>query len=153
MHSPLVQIRKAERSDCFALYSLIKELAVFEKAPDEVITSPEILEKDGFGTHPAFFAWVAEIDNIVVGMCLCYIRYSTWKGKTLYLEDLYIQPEYRKLGIGSKLFEVAVQHAQTQKFKRMTWQVLDWNTPAIEFYKKHNATLDPEWVNGVLDFN
>lgn len=143
-------VREAQPSDVKAIHALICELALYEKAQDEVITTPEILLKDGFGTEPAFIAWVAEWQGKVIGMALCYVRYSTWKGKVLYLEDLYVKEEYRRKGAGAALFEKVLEHTRLLGYERMCWQVLEWNTPAIQFYKKYGAILDPEWVNGIL---
>lgn len=143
-------VREAQPSDVQAIYNLIVELAVYEKAPKEVIISPEILLEDGFGSRPVFVAWVAEWQGKVIGMALCYVRYSTWKGKVLYLEDLYVMEEHRRKGAGAALFERALEHARFLGYERMCWQVLEWNTPAIEFYKKYGAVLDPEWMNGIL---
>lgn len=148
-----VHVRQAVATDVEALYGLICELALYEKAPDEVLITPEILLKDGFGPNPGYFAWVAENEGVVVGMALCYIRYSTWKGNVLYLEDLYVKENFRKMGIGAALFEQAIEHAKAKGYKRISWQVLEWNTPAINFYKKYNANLDPEWINGALVLN
>lgn len=146
-----VQIRPALKEDAKDLLRLIKELALYEKAPEEVINTTQRLVIDGFMEHPLFNAFVAEVDSRVVGMALMYYRYSTWKGKCLYLEDLYVQPEFRQLGIGKLLFNKCIEFGKQQNCVRMNWQVLDWNTPAINFYKKFNADLDEEWINGSID--
>jgi GNAT superfamily N-acetyltransferase len=144
-------LRKAERGDEFAIYQLIKDLATFEKAPDEVSNTAEELAKHLFDEHICE-AIVYELENEIVGFALYYISYSTWKGVCLYLEDFYVKPESRSLGIGSKLFDRVVEIAKEKKVKRMDWQVLDWNETAIEFYKRKNALLDPEWINGRFYF-
>lgn len=131
---------------------LIHELALFEKAPHEVVATVDTLLKYGFGENPLFVAWVAEKNGEVVGLALCYIRYSTWKGPVLYLEDLIVTDSFRGLGIGKALFETCIDYAKNKKYSKMVWQVLDWNTPAIEFYKGYGANLDPEWLNASLDF-
>ncbi|NBP05543.1 MAG: GNAT family N-acetyltransferase [Bacteroidetes bacterium] len=153
MSDSLFIIRSATSADTSAIFSLIKELALYEKAPHEVINTPEKLLNDGFGsTSPLFTAEVAEWkDGSIIGFSLCYIRYSTWKGPVLYLEDLYVQEQYRRYGIGKALFENCIEMAKREGYKRLAWQVLDWNQPAIDFYKKWNASLDPEWINGSID--
>jgi len=140
-------IRSAEANDCVAMHQLIEELAHYEKAPQEVISSPEILEHALFSNKAVAKAWVAVVDNKVVGMAICYVRYSTWKGPCLYLEDLVVTETQRQKGIGSQLFEACKQYASGQKYHRMVWQVLDWNTPAIEFYKKYSADFESGWLN------
>jgi GNAT superfamily N-acetyltransferase len=131
---------------------LIHELALFEKAPNEVVATEATLLKYGFGESPLFVSWVAELDGLVVGMALCYVRYSTWKGPVLYLEDLVVAESHRSKGIGKMLFEKCLQHAKQQDYPRMIWQVLDWNQPAIEFYKQYQASFDAEWLNAYIDF-
>lgn len=147
-------VRPAVQADVPAIFRLIKELADFEKAPQEVINTPDQLLRDGFISNPPLFmAQVAEDDKSeIVAFSLCYIRYSTWKGPVLYLEDLYVKESYRGKGIGNALFESCLIYAREAGYKRLTWQVLDWNQPAIDFYKKWNAHLDPEWLNGSIDF-
>lgn len=140
-------IRQAQRGDELAIYQLIKDLATFEKAPNEVTNTAEELAKHLFD-EKICEAIVYELENEIVGFALYYISYSTWKGVCLYLEDFYVKPETRGLGVGSKLFDEVVEIAKAKKVKRMDWQVLDWNESAIEFYKHKNAILDPEWVNG-----
>ncbi len=143
----MVTIREAIVADCNAIFDLITELAIFEKAPEMVTNTPEQLQKDGFGPNPLYICFVAESDGAIVGMSFCYIRYSTWIGRVLYLEDLIVTESKRQLGIGSALLEHTIQYGKANNFKRVSWQVLDWNTPAIEFYKKYNAGFDPEWLN------
>ncbi|HEX3024819.1 MAG TPA: GNAT family N-acetyltransferase [Chitinophagaceae bacterium] len=151
-------IRKAEKKDCPRLLELVHELAVYENAQHEVIVSLEDFEESGFGANPVWWAFVAELPSSsgegyeVHGFALYYIRYSTWKGQCIYLEDLLVTEKMRGKGLGKLLFEEVIEETKRKKFKRMVWQVLDWNEPAINFYKKYNATLDPEWMNGILDF-
>lgn len=146
-------IRRAIKEDCKRLLQLIQELADYEKAPTEVVVSLAHFEGSGFSENPVWWAFVAEDDSkIVQGFALYYIRYSTWKGQCLYLEDLLVTEAMRGKGIGKLLFEKVMQETQARGFKRMCWQVLDWNEPAINFYKKFNATIDPEWMNGTIDF-
>ena len=149
----MMKIRKGEKKDVPAMLELIKELAVYEKAPDEVVTTVEELEKDGFGKDKVFDFIVADEGGIVVGFALYYISYSTWKGRCLYLEDFLVRADKRGQGIGDKLFLEVVEVARISGVRRMDWQVLDWNEPALSFYRKHNAVLDDEWVNGRLFFN
>ena len=144
-------IRKATKGDEKEIMMLIKELALFEKAPNEVVNTAEQLKIDLFEDQICD-AFVAEVEDKVIGFALYYTSYSTWKGRCLYLEDFYVLPEYRKLGIGSKLFDLVVDIAKNRNVKRMEWQVLDWNENAINFYKKKNAILDDEWLNGRIFF-
>lgn len=147
-----MQIREARRGDEEAIHSLICELALYEKAPDEVINTVDQLRIDLF-EDPVCEALVVENDlQEVVGFALYYQSYSTWKGRCLYLEDFYVKPEFRRGGIGSRLFSKVVDLAKERGVKRMDWQVLDWNEPAIAFYKKHEAILDGEWMNGRFFF-
>ncbi|MBU3743429.1 MAG: GNAT family N-acetyltransferase [Sediminibacterium sp.] len=147
-----VNIRRAVKEDCPALLALIRELAEYEKAPEQVTVTLTHFEESGFGNHPVWWGFVAELEGVVVGFALYYIRYSTWKGQCLYLEDFLVTEAHRGKGIGALLFERVMQEAKDKGFRRMVWQVLDWNEPAINFYKKYNANLDPEWVNGTIDF-
>ena len=150
-------IRKAERRDINAMLKLIQELADYEKAPQEVTVDPAHFEASGFGTQPVWWAFVVEDEHLdgkpVVGFALYYIRYSTWKGQVMYLEDIIVTSEYRGKGIGKMLMDKLIEEASEKGFKRITWQVLEWNEPAIRFYKKYNAQFDPEWVNVILDLN
>ncbi|MBT7827722.1 MAG: GNAT family N-acetyltransferase [Bacteroidetes bacterium] len=145
-------IRKANKADLPEVLNLIKELALYEKAPDEVTITIEELEKDGFGDQPMYEVILAESDEEeIIGMSFYYYTYSTWKGKCLYLEDIIVKEEFRGKGIGKQLFDATVLKAKEVKAKRMMWQVLDWNTPAIEFYKqKYKAEISSEWLNGRL---
>lgn len=147
-----MNIRVARIGDEKAIHDLISELALYERAPNEVTNTVEKLRIDLF-VDAVCEALVVENEALeVVGFALYYQSYSTWKGRCLYLEDLYIKPDFRRGGIGSELFTQVVEIAKKWEAKRMDWQVLDWNEPAIEFYKKHQAILDPEWVNGRLFF-
>lgn len=147
-----VIIRRAVKEDCPRLLELIKELATYEKAPEAVTVTLEHFQDSGFGSSPVWWAFVAEVDGIIVGMALYYIRYSTWKGQRLYLEDYYVTEEMRCRGIGKLLFDRVVQEAQEKDFQGMNWQVLEWNELAINYYKKYEAAFDPEWVNCSLNF-
>lgn len=140
-------IRKAEKKDVRDVLVLINELAEYENAIDEVEINEKQLLEDGFNKTPLFNIIVAEVEGKVVGMSFYYIRYSTWKGKSLYLEDLVVKQDYRKQKIGSMLFEATVNEAKNINANLICWQVLDWNKPAIEFYKKYNAAFDEEWLN------
>lgn len=146
-------IRKAQRSDCPAMMALVQELAVFEKAPEEVTVSPVHFEESGFGPQPVWWAWVAEHEGQVIGMALYYIRFSTWKGQRMYLEDIVISEAHRGKGAGTLLMDALIAEAREKQFSGITWQVLEWNDPAIRFYEKYNAVFDPEWVNVALQLN
>ncbi|MGK9120468.1 N-acetyltransferase family protein [Olivibacter jilunii] len=140
-------IRKAQKEDCSRILELIHELALYERAPEEVTVSLEEMEDAGFGVNPVWEAFVAEIDGVIQGIALYYIRYSTWKGRRLYLEDLIVTQEMRGRGIGKLLFDKVIEEMQNKGYSGMVWQVLEWNEPAINFYKKYHATFDSEWVN------
>jgi GNAT superfamily N-acetyltransferase len=144
-------IRKAERSDVAAIFALIEELALYEKAPEQVTNNPEQLAIDLFDKNLCE-AIVAEKESKVVGFALYYTSYSTWKGACLYLEDFYVIESERQHGIGQLLFDHVLETAKERKVHRMDWQVLEWNDPAIRFYEKQKAILDPEWLNGRLFF-
>jgi GNAT superfamily N-acetyltransferase len=144
-------IRKAERSDVAAIFALIQELALYEKAPEQVTNTADQLAIDLFEKYRCE-AIVAEKENQVVGFALYYTSYSTWKGACLYLEDFYVIESERQHGIGQLLFDSVLETAKDRKVQRMDWQVLTWNEPAIRFYEKQNAILDPEWLNGRLFF-
>jgi GNAT superfamily N-acetyltransferase len=145
--TPMYKVRKSTREDCPAIFALIKELAKFEKAEDEVEITVEQLESDGFGPNPKFSCLVAESQGEAVGAAVYYSKYSTWKGSCLYLEDLVVEKSQRRKGVGAILFSTLVKEAGNLGMKRMSWQVLQWNETAIAFYKKNNATLDDEWIN------
>ncbi len=140
-------IRPARKEDAVEILRLIKELAEFERAPHEVTNTVEQILKDGFGTNPVFKAGVAESDGKIVGLYLWYIRYSTWKGKGLYLEDIIVNENYRNRGIGAHLFEACVADAKAMDANFMIWQVLDWNVDAIRFYERYGPDFDGEWIN------
>ena len=147
-----IKIRKAVRKDCVRMMELIQELATYEKAPDEVTVSITHFEESGFGSNPVWWAFVAEAQGVVVGMALYYVRYSTWKGQRMYLEDILVTEDMRGQKIGSLLFDALIVEAKEKGFNGINWQVLDWNEPAINFYKKYNANFDPEWVNCSIVF-
>lgn len=140
-------IREAVKSDCPRLLELIAELALFEKAPEEVTVTLAEFEAAGFGNNAVWKAFLAEVDGFVVGFALYYVRYSTWKGCRMYLEDLIITEAYRSHGIGTLLIKTLIKEALQKGFSGMLWQVLDWNGPAIGFYKKLNASFDAGWIN------
>lgn len=148
----MYNIREGKKEDLPHVLELIKELALYEKAPHEVTNTIEKMEEDGFGLNPIYGFFVAENEKEVVGLSLYYWRYSTWKGKRLYLEDIIVTEKERGSGIGKKLFDVTMQKAFDENCTGMMWQVLDWNKPAINFYKKYyNARLDGEWINCSLE--
>lgn len=140
-----IEIRRASKADMPSVLSLITELAVFEKEPDAVIINVEDLQRDGFGENPLFTCFVAEVDGQVEGMALVYFRYSTWKGKTVHLEDLVVREAMRGTGLGSALFKQVIKYAEEQGVKRTEWVVLDWNENAIKFYERSGATLLKDW--------
>ncbi len=140
-------IRRAVKEDCTRILELVKELALYEKAPDEVTVTLEHFTESGFGKNPVWWAFVAEADSVVQGFALYYIRFSTWKGQRLYLEDFYVTAVMRGKGVGKLLFDTLIEEVRLQKFSGMVWQVLDWNEPAINFYKKYNAAFDSGWLN------
>ncbi|MBP9926270.1 MAG: GNAT family N-acetyltransferase [Cyclobacteriaceae bacterium] len=144
-------IREGKWEDLPRVLVLIKELAEYERAPDEVTNTVAMMEKDGFGPNPAYGFFVAEMDGLIVGLALYYYRYSTWKGKRLYLEDIIVTEAFRGKGIGKQLFETVLKKTLADKCTGMMWQVLDWNEPAIDFYKKYQANLDVQWINCNLE--
>ena len=145
-------IRDAVREDVPTMFELIKELALYEKAPEQVTNTVEQMYVDGFGDNPIFGTIVLEVESEIVGMALYYFRYSTWKGKRLYLEDLIVSETMRGRGLGEKLLESVIEKARQTACTGLMWQVLDWNEPAINFYKKFGAKFDEEWVNVNIDF-
>ncbi len=146
-------IRKAVKEDCKRLMELIHQLAIYEKAPDEVTVSLEHFEESGFGENPVWWAYVAEADGIVQGFGLYYIRYRTWKGQYMFLEDFIVSEDFRGKGIGKLIFDKLIEEAKERKFKGMVWQVFDWNEPAINFYKKYDGvTFSDEWIDCTLPF-
>ena len=152
-------LRKAERSDCHRLLELIQELANYEKAPESVTVDSLHFEESGFGKQPVWWAWVAEVHEEIgnpkiVGFALYYIRYSTWKGQQMYLEDIIVTENMRGKGVGKLLFEKLLAVCRESKFKGIRWQVLDWNEPAIRFYQKfEGVAFDGEWLNAGIDFS
>ena len=152
-----IVIRKATKKDCLRIMELIKELALYEKAPEQVTVDLNHFIESGFGPQPVWWAYVAETINedgskIIAGFALYYIRYSTWKGQRMYLEDLVVTDKMRGKGIGKMLFEKLIRVCTDQKLKGINWQVLDWNEPAIKFYKKFdNVNFDGEWINCSMD--
>lgn len=126
---------------------LIQELADYEKAPEEVTVSLEHFQESGFGPNPVWWAFVAEVDGRVEGFALYYIRYSTWKGQRMYLEDILVTEQMRGKQLGKLLFDQLIVEAKDRNLKGIVWQVLEWNEPAINFYKKYNASFDGEWIN------
>ena len=188
----IMKVRKATKEDCPGMLKLIRELAEYEKAPEEVTVDPKHFEESGFGENPVWWAFVVEnveaVEEVevvedslsiqppstslnlsqppstpstpsttstpstsLIAFALYYIRYSTWKGQTMYLEDIIVTESMRGKGIGKMLIEKLIEEAKEKGFKRITWQVLDWNEPAINFYKKFNAKFDPEWVNVTIE--
>jgi GNAT superfamily N-acetyltransferase len=142
-----INIRRAVKEDCARLLELIHELAVYEKAPQEVTVTMEHFVESGFGKQPVWWALVAEADGQVEGFALYYVRYSTWKGQRMYLEDLIVTEKMRGKGLGKMLFDQLIVEAKEKNFSGVVWQVLEWNEPAINFYKKYKAHFDPEWIN------
>jgi len=142
-----INIRRAVKEDCVRLLELIQELADYEKAPQEVTVTMEHFVESGFGPRPVWWAFVAEADGQVEGFAMYYIRYSTWKGQRMYLEDLIVTEKMRGKGLGKMLFDQLIVEAKEMKFSGIAWQVLEWNEPAINFYKKYKAHFDPEWIN------
>jgi len=146
-----IVIRKAKKEDVIDILSLIKELADFEKGLDQVTVTESDLLRDGFGKNPLFHALIAENNVEILGIAVYFYTYSTWNGKTLYLEDLVVSEKSRSKGIGKLLMDEIIKIGQTQEVHRISWQVLDWNVKAQKFYKKFEASLDAEWLNGRLD--
>lgn len=162
-----MNIRRGTKNDMQAVLDLIRELAIFEKEPDAVVVTVADLERDGFGENPLFYTFVAEVDNDsgeseqakqIVGMALYYYRYSTWKGRTIHLEDLIVKDKMRGSGIGLALYTKIIEQGKADNVRRIEWNVLDWNTPAIEFYKKSGAKILADWdvvqmdEQGINDF-
>lgn len=143
----MIELRRATREDIPRIFELVKELALFEKAPEEVTATLVDYEVNGFSENPLFGAYLAFYQGKLAGFALWYFRFSTWKGKRFYLEDLYVKDEFRGLGIGKQLIEICFEEAKITNCTGMMWQVLDWNTPAIEFYKQYDAKFDGEWIN------
>lgn len=139
-------VRKGRKEDMAAVLELIKELAVFEKEPDAVVVTVGELERDGFGENPLFHTFLAEVEGEIIGMALFYYRYSTWKGKTIHLEDLIVKQEKRGTGAGSALYKEVIKYAKQQGVRRAEWAVLNWNTHAIQFYERSGAIILQDWL-------
>ncbi len=146
-----IRIRSAIRKDCPRILELVKELAIYEKAADAVSVTLDHFTDGGFGPNPIWWALVAEVDGHVEGFALYYVRFSTWKGQRMYLEDFIVTKDMRGKGLGKLLFDELIREGKRKNFTAMQWQVLDWNEPAINFYKKYNSSFDPEWVNCSID--
>jgi GNAT superfamily N-acetyltransferase len=142
-----IKIRKAKQEDCRRILDLVKELALYERAPKEVVVSLDHFQQSGFGNKPVWWGFVAEVNGVIEGFALYYIRFSTWKGQRMYLEDLYVTDAMRSKGLGKLLFDRLIKEARQRKLSGIQWQVLEWNEPAINFYKKYNAAFDGEWFN------
>jgi GNAT superfamily N-acetyltransferase len=151
-------IRKATEKDMPFVLELIQELAIFEKEPDAVVVTVDDLVRDGFSENPLFQCFVAEVENEIIGMALYYYRYSTWKGKTIHLEDLIVKESKRGTGAGFALYKEIIQQGKAENVRRIEWNVLDWNTPAIYFYEKSGAKVLGDWrvvhmdENGIANF-
>ncbi len=142
-------IRKGDRNDVPGIFKLIKELALFERAPEAVVNTEKLLAEDGFGKNSIYSVFVAEdaATEEIIGIALYYTAYSTWKGRILYLDDLVVTEKWRRYGIGRKLLNEVLKQANHDGVNQIRWQVLEWNTPAIEFYKTLGVEFDPEWIN------
>lgn len=145
-------LRKGTEADLPQILELIKELALFEKALEQVVNTVDKMRQDGFGEQPVYWFFVAEHEGKIIGTAIYYLRYSTWKGVRLYLEDLIVTEKARGIGAGKMLFEACIEEGKEKGYSGMVWQVLDWNAPALDFYKSYGSDLDGEWVNGSLDF-
>ena len=146
-----VTIRSAGPRDVPRMLELVKELAVFERAPEAVTVTEEEMRDAGFGPNAVWVGWVAEEQGAILGMAICYTRYSTWRGRVLYLEDIVVTEAARGQGIGDRLIRTCIEYAAEQGYARMRWQVLDWNTEAMRFYERFGAIFDNGWVNVELD--
>jgi GNAT superfamily N-acetyltransferase len=146
-----VVIRRAEPSDVPRMLELVKELALFEKAPEAVTVTETEMHEAGFGPNAVWVGWVAEEEGVIHGMAICYARYSTWRGRALYLEDIVVTEAARGQSIGDRLIRACIGYAAANNYNRMRWQVLDWNTDAMRFYERFGASFDDGWVNVELD--
>lgn len=146
-----ISIRRAHREDCPRLLELVKGLAEYEKAPGEVTITTHEFEQAGFGPAKVWDALVAETDGKIIGFALWYIRFSTWKGKRVYLEDIFVEPGYRGKGVGKKLFEALTDQARRLGIGGVVWQALEWNEPALDFYRNLGARFDDGWMNCSLE--
>lgn len=153
LSSMQVTIRRAQALDVPQMLALVQELAVFERAPNEVTVSEQHMLEAGFGEDPVWAGWVAEAKGAIVGMAVCYERYSTWKGRRLYLEDIIVTEKARGLRIGEKLFRHCAAYAVEMNYSGMLWQVLEWNVDAIRFYDRFGAKFSKEWLNGSLELD
>lgn len=142
-----INIRRAVREDCPRMLELVQELATFERAPQEVTVTPEHFEESGFGPNPVYWAFVAEENNTVVAFALYYIRFSTWKGQRMYLEDILVTESHRGRKIGQMLMDILIEEAKEKQLHGTSWQVLDWNESAIKFYNRYHPVFDAEWIN------
>ncbi len=149
-----VVIRKAVKEDCKRMMELVQELAIYEKAPEEVTVDFNHFVESGFGKNPIWYSFVAEANGVTQAFALYYIRYSTWKGQRMYLEDFIVNEQIRGNGIGKLLFDKLIEEAKEKKFSGIVWQVLDWNEPAINFYRKfEGVTIENGWLNCSLPLN
>jgi GNAT superfamily N-acetyltransferase len=149
-----IAIRKAVQSDCPRMMELITELAVYEKEPEAVTVSMAHFAESGFGPNPVWWAFVAEVDGVVAGFALYYIRYSTWKGQRMYLEDILVTEKMRGHGLGKLLFDKLIEVCKEKQYSGLVWQVINWNEPAINFYKKYDGVrFDNEWVNCSMEID
>ncbi|WP_240432934.1 GNAT family N-acetyltransferase [Taibaiella koreensis] len=157
MVTTTVKVRPAQRSDAAEMMSLIRELALYEKAPEQVTVTEEHFIESGFGAQPVWWAEVAVVpasedrEEQIIGFALYYVRYSTWKGQRMYLEDIVVREAWRGKGIGGLLMDKLIATARDRRFSGMLWQVLDWNEPAIAFYRKYGAQFDNSWINVSLE--
>lgn len=140
-----MNIRKGNKEDMTGVLALIQELAEFEKEPEAVLITVDDLVRDGFGANPLFHVFVAEVENEIVGIALYYYRYSTWKGKIIHLEDLVVKDKMRGTGLGYALYSEIIKQGKRDNVRRIDWHVLDWNTSAIDFYKKSGANVLNDW--------
>ena len=148
----MIKVREGKKEDLPAVYELIRELAIYENGLDQVSNTIQKMETDGFGPNPIYGLIVAESNTQIIGSAIYYYRYSTWKGKRMYLEDLIVTEQERGAGAGKLLFDEIIEIAKRTGCTGMMWQVLDWNEPAINFYKKYRANFDGEWINCNIDF-